>query len=62
MENIGLALLWIGGLSALYFGLYLLNKKTPKPEGCENLEVACEGCNQIDCTNHKAHQTSKEEQ
>ena len=32
-----------------YVGSYLLNKKTPKPEGCESLEENCEGCNITSC-------------
>lgn len=31
---------------------YILNKKTPIPEGCENLMENCEGCKIVSCTHH----------
>ena len=48
-----LGLLVILGLVGLYILFYLLNKKTPKPEGCENLEEDCEGCQITSCLNRK---------
>ena len=33
-----LAILFFGALVAIYIVLYLMNKKTPKPEGCEDLK------------------------
>ena len=36
-----------------FIGSYLLNKKTPKPEGCENLEESCEGCQITSCSHYK---------
>lgn len=39
----------LGGIVALG---YVLNKKTPVPEGCENLKENCEGCRITSCVNH----------
>ena len=39
----------LGGIVALG---YILNKKTPVPEGCENLKENCEGCHITSCINH----------
>ena len=36
-------------LIGVFIFTYLLNKKTPKPEGCENLEENCEGCQIASC-------------
>lgn len=40
-------------LIGVFIFTYLLNKKTPKPEGCENLEENCEGCQITSCPNRK---------
>ena len=40
-------------LIGLFIFTYLLNKRTPKPEGCENLEENCEGCQITSCLNRK---------
>lgn len=40
-------------LIGAFVGSYLLNKKTPKPEGCENLDENCEGCQITSCLNRK---------
>ena len=34
-----LAILFFGALVAIYIVLYLMNKKTPKPEGCEDVRI-----------------------
>lgn len=49
------AILWMGLLVFIYIGLYLMNKKTPKPKGCENLTADCDGCQLIDCTHNPVH-------
>lgn len=49
------ALLWMALLIAIYITTYLLNKKTPKPEGCEEMSE-CSGCANIACSHHSAHQ------
>lgn len=28
---------------------YILNSRTPKPEGCENIDGVCEGCSITSC-------------
>ncbi len=48
------AILWVGVLVAVMIASYLLNKRTPLPEGCE--EVVCEGCADIACSHNAAHQ------
>lgn len=48
-----LGALLLVGLIGLYILFYLLNKKTPKPEGCEHLEENCEGCQITSCSNRK---------
>ena len=51
------SILWAGiimvSLVGAFVGSYLLNKKTPKPEGCENVEESCEGCQITSCPNRK---------
>lgn len=37
-----------------------MNKKTPLPEGCENLKADCEGCKDYACTNNPAHNSRKD--
>ena len=40
-------------LIGLYILFYLLNKNTPKPEGCEGIDENCEGCQVTSCANRK---------
>lgn len=47
-----LAILFFGGLFGLYVFLFIKNKHTPKPEGCENLTPDCSGCKDYSCPNH----------
>ncbi len=49
------AILFFGLLVAIYIILYLMNKKTPKPEGCEDLHADCDGCKDFGCTNNPVH-------
>ena len=56
-----LAIVFFGILIAVYISLYLMNKKTPLPEGCENLRADCDGCKDFGCTNNPAHYKAKEE-
>lgn len=35
----------------MFLGTYILNKRTPKPEGCENMEE-CEGCQMTSCSHY----------
>lgn len=56
--NILMAVLVFGVMVCVYIFLYLMNKKTPKPEGCENLRADCEGCKDFGCANHPSHHES----
>ena len=55
------AILFSGGLVAIYIVLYKKKKKTPKPEGCEDLKADCDGCKDFSCTNNPAHNQVKGE-
>ena len=50
-------IIWAGVVMISLIGTfvcsYLLNKKTPKPEGCENVDEMCEGCQITSCPNRK---------
>lgn len=56
-----LAALFFGALVLVYIVLYLMNKKTPLPEGCEDLQADCEGCHDFACSHNPAHQIKKAE-
>ena len=58
--KIVLAILFFALLVTIYIVLYLMNKKTPLPEGCENLKADCEGCKDYACTNTPAHNSRKD--
>ena len=40
------------GLVGIYIWTYLANRRTPKPEGCEDKDGACDGCALVSCGNH----------
>jgi len=49
---IGLALLI--GLVSCFFATYVLNKKTPLPQGIdESILDGCQGCKMTSCKNYK---------
>lgn len=58
--KIVLTILFFALLVTIYIVLYLMNKKTPLPEGCENLKADCEGCKDYACTNNPAHNSRKD--
>ncbi len=58
--KIVLAILFFALLVTIYIVLYLMNKKTPLPEGCENLKADCEGCKDYACTNNPAYNSRKD--
>ncbi len=58
--KIVLAILFFALLVTIYIVLYLMNKKNPLPEGCENLKADCEGCKDYACTNNPAHNSRKD--
>jgi hypothetical protein len=37
-------------LGGINFWLYSLNKKTPVPEGCENIKPECSACGIANCS------------
>ncbi|MBO6046967.1 MAG: hypothetical protein J6P61_04350 [Erysipelotrichaceae bacterium] len=47
------AVIWFVLICAIYFTLYILNHRTPAPEGCEFESPACAGCHNIACTHRK---------
>lgn len=51
----------LGGLGSLYAVLYYFNKKTPEPEGCEEIEQHCSGCGITSCGRHPSHNEGKGE-
>ena len=55
-----LAIVIIVVLVALFIGTYVLNKRTPKPEGCEEIGSECEGCQITSCSNYKEKVEKKE--
>ena len=50
-----LAILFFATMVGIYIWLYKANKKTPLPEGCENLKEECGGCHDTSCANHPSH-------
>lgn len=48
-----IAILLIVVFVFLFIFSYLLNKKTPKPEGCKELDEQCETCQISSCLHHK---------
>ena len=47
------------GLCGLFFLFYYLNKKTPKPKGCEDLEAECETCPITTCLKNSSKKEEK---
>lgn len=47
------AILIAGGLLAVTIWLYIANKNTPIPEGCENLQPDCKACDIATCSLRK---------
>lgn len=52
------AILFLGVMVGIFIFLFLANKKTPLPEGCEHLKADCEGCHDTACFNHPGHNKS----
>jgi hypothetical protein len=53
----GVLLVFIG----IFIGTYLLNKKTPKPEGCVSPQDECKACGVVSCSHHPVNQEQKED-
>lgn len=43
----------------LFIGSYLLNKKTPKPEGCQETSKECGACGIVSCSHHPVNSNEK---
>lgn len=54
-----IAIAIMAALIALFFISYLLNKKTPEPEGCRDLKKNCVGCGILSCGSNPANQPGK---
>lgn len=54
---VAIILLCIG----IFIFSYLINKKTPKPDGCENIGEACDGCQVLMCSHNKANASNEED-
>ena len=52
-------------LTGIFILTYVLNKKVPKPEGCEEIDESCLNCSNSLCKHNpqkqKEHDDSKEE-
>lgn len=46
----------------LFIFTYILNKRTPKPEGCEHIGEECEGCQMTSCSHHLSHNKKEEKE
>ena len=55
LKSIGIVVICV----LLFVGTYLLNKRTKKPEGCEDMSEHCEGCSIVNCSHHP-NNSSKE--
>ncbi len=55
--SVGVVLVCIG----LFIGTYLLNKRTKKPDGCENLDETCQGCQLTECSHHPSKKQEENE-
>lgn len=49
----------IGLLIVIFVVSFILNKSTPKPEGCEDLEAGCETCTNTACLKHDSQKEEK---
>lgn len=52
-------ILWMMFLVGTFIVTYLLNKKTPKPKGCETITTNCKGCKMISCGHHPSREEKK---
>lgn len=51
-------------LLVVFFVTYVMNKRTPVPEGCEEARMnaqSCSACNNLDCEHHIDIEMIKEE-
>lgn len=57
LGNALLGILFFAALLFVFIFLFMLNRKTPKPPGCENLRPDCAGCKDWSCPNHAKAET-----
>ena len=50
------AVLYLAALGGFYGLVFFLNHKTPRPEGCEDIEATCSSCSLGHCGNHPSQQ------
>ena len=55
-----LAVLFVVLCIGLFIFTYVLNKRTPKPEGCEDIGSECEGCQITSCSHYKEKKENDE--
>ena len=58
-EQIIAMIITIGLLIVIFVVSFILNKSTPKPEGCEDLEAGCETCTNTACLKHDSQKEEK---
>ena len=58
-EQIIATIVIVGVLIAMFIVCFLLNRKTPKPKGCENLEAECETCTITTCLKNSSKKEEK---
>ena len=56
-----IAIVMVVVLVGIFIGTYILNKNTPKPEGCEDIGSECEGCQITSCSHYQNKNEEKEE-
>ncbi|MGI6713469.1 MAG: hypothetical protein ACOX3K_00125 [Bacilli bacterium] len=61
LVRIIVAIAIVGGLFALFLLGFLLNKKTKKPEGCEDLSAHCQSCQIEGCAVRQTPYEEKQE-
>ena len=54
------ALIYFVILSGIYCLAYILNQKTEKPEGCEDLKKDCASCNVFSCPANAVYEGGKD--
>ena len=52
---LGLFIILVG----IFIGTYILNKRTPKPEGCKSLDEDCKICGVTSCSHHPQNKGGK---
>jgi cytochrome c5 len=53
------AVVYVALLVAVYIIGYTLNARTPKPEGCELVDAACNSCHVGVCSFHPSQQNKQ---